>query len=147
MTEMKVGDKFPDFKLLDENGEQFDSAMLIGVRYVIYFYEGDNDEEGIRETLDFNSIYPKLMLRNVPVIGVSGDDVVSHQRFILSNGLKIKLLADTDHDLTEKVCIHGEKGVTSIINKEGMVEAIWYDTYREGHTDRVYERIRSIMKL
>lgn len=147
MTEMKVGDKFPDFKLPDENGEQFDSAMLTGVRYVVYFYEGDNDEESVRETLEFNSIYPKLMLRNIPVIGVSGDDVISHQRSILSNGLKIKLLADTDHDLTEKVCIQGEKGMISIIDKEGRVEAIWYGTYTEGRIDRVYERIRSIMKL
>ena len=39
---MEVGDKFPAFRLPDENGQTFDSAMLEGVMFVVYFYPRDN---------------------------------------------------------------------------------------------------------
>ena len=39
---MDVGDRFPDFVLKDENGEEFDSRMLEGIRHIVYFYPRDN---------------------------------------------------------------------------------------------------------
>ena len=38
---MDVGDRFPDFVLKDENGEEFDSRMLEGIRHIVYFYPPD----------------------------------------------------------------------------------------------------------
>ena len=39
---MEKGEQFPQFVLQDENGETFDSKMLEGIRYVIYFYPKDS---------------------------------------------------------------------------------------------------------
>ncbi|MFA6679483.1 MAG: peroxiredoxin [Candidatus Methanomethylophilaceae archaeon] len=148
---MERGDRFPDFKLLDENGEIFDSKMLEGVRFIMYLYSGDNDLESVIEASDFNDVYPKLILRNIPIIGVSGDDPVSHQKFIKTNGLKIKLLTDTDHEFSKKVDAWKEtEGVVSstfVINKKGTIDVVWHNVIVKGHADQVYDRVKSMMKL
>ena len=79
---MQVGDKFPDFVLTDENGDVFDSKLLNGVRYIIYFYPKDNTSGCTTEAKDFSEIADKLMIRNVPIFGVSRDSAQSHRNFI-----------------------------------------------------------------
>jgi len=148
---MEVGDRFPDFKLLDENGEVFDSRMLEGVRFITYFYSGDGDLESVAEASNFNNIYPKLIIRNIPIVGVNGDDSVSHQRFIKNNGLKIKLLTDADYTLIKKVDAWEEtQGVvrsTFVIDKKGIIDAVWHNVIVKDHAEQVYDRVKSLMKL
>lgn len=79
---MEKGERFPDFVLMDENGEEFDSKMLEGMRYVIYFYPKDSTPGCTREAVEFSAAFPQFILRNIPVIGVSKDSVKSHRNFI-----------------------------------------------------------------
>ena len=53
---MQIGDKFPDFILTDENGDVFDSKLLNGIRYIIYFYPKDNTSGCTTEAKDFSEI-------------------------------------------------------------------------------------------
>ena len=55
---MEVGERFPGFRLNDENGEEFDSASLEGVRYVIYFYSKDNTPGCTKEARSSPSCSP-----------------------------------------------------------------------------------------
>lgn len=151
---MEVGDRFPDFVLPDENGEDFDSKMLNGVRYVIYFYPKDNTSGCTKEAIGFNDIYPKLMIRNVPIIGVNADSAASHTKFREKYGLKIKLLTDKDHSLMEKIGVWGIKSAgkegiirsTFVVGKDGNIEACWYKVKVDGHVETVYETLKSLMK-
>ena len=154
---MQVGDKFPDFKLPDENENIVDSAMLNGVRYIIYFYPKDNTGGCTTEAKDFSEIADKLMIRNVPIFGVSRDSAQSHRNFIEKHGLKIKLLSDKDHELTAKVGAWGMKkmygkdveGVirsTFVVGKDGNVEAAWYAVKVKGHVQVVYDTVKSLLK-
>ena len=68
---MEVGDRFPDFVLKDENGEEFDSRMLDGVRHIVYFYPKDNTPGCTKEAVEFTAMVPKLMMRNIPIIGIA----------------------------------------------------------------------------
>ena len=61
---MDVGDRFPDFVLRDENGEEFDSRMLEGIRHIVYFYPRDNTPGCTKEAVEFTANVPKLMMRN-----------------------------------------------------------------------------------
>lgn len=147
---MEVGDKFPDFVLKDENGEEFDSRMLEGIRYVIYFYPKDSTPGCTREAVEFTANVPKLMMRNIPVIGVSKDSVKSHRNFIDKQQLKVKLLSDPEHILLEKVGAWGTKisygketvgtiRSTFIVGKDGTVEAAWHNVKVPEHADKVTE--------
>lgn len=155
---MEIGDRFPDYLLADENGEMFDSRALSGVSHVIYFYPRDNTSGCTREAVDFSGLTVNFMLRNVAVIGVSRDSPASHRKFIDKNGLKIKLLSDPDHSLTEAAGAWGKKmmygketeGVirsTFIVGKDGKVEAVWKKVKVDGHAQEVLDKVVSLSKI
>lgn len=154
---MEVGDKFPEFVLKDENGNDFNSSELNGIRYVIYFYPRDNTPGCTREAQEFTASFGSFMLRNIPIIGVSKDSVESHKKFSDKNSLKIKLLSDPDHSFIEKAGAWGEKKsygrinvgtirTTYIIGKDGTVEAVWKNVRLEGHVDKVLEKAVALSK-
>ena len=151
---MQVGDRFPDFVLPDENGEEFDSKMLSGIRYIIYFYPKDNTSGCTKEAVAFNEIYQKMMIRNIPIIGVNADSAASHTKFREKYGLKFKLLTDKDHTLMKAADVWGLKSAdkegiirsTFVIGKDGTIEACWYKVKVDGHVEAVEEKVKSLIK-
>ena len=154
---MQAGEKFPDFKLPDENGDMVDSKFLNGIRYIIYFYPKDNTSGCTTEAKDFSAIADSLMIKNVPIFGVSRDSAQSHRNFIEKQGLKIKLLTDKDHELMAKVGAWGMKkmygkdveGVirsTFIIGKDGTVEAAWHAVKVKDHVQAVSDKLKMLLK-
>ena len=154
---MEKGEQFPQFVLQDENGETFDSKMLEGIRYVIYFYPKDSTPGCPTEAVDVAAAFPQFMLRNIPIIGVSKDSVKSHRNFIDKNQLKVKLLSDPEHELMEKVGAWGTKisygketvgtiRSTFIVGKDGIVEAAWRNVKVKGHVEKVLDTALSLVK-
>ena len=136
---------------------EFDSSFLEGMRYVIYFYSKDNTPGCTKEAEEFSAMFPKLTMRNIPVIGVSKDSPESHRRFIDSKGLKVKLLSDPDHSLMEQVGAWGEKKMygkvvqgtirsTFIVGRDGIVEAAWRNVKVAGHVEKVVDKALSLSK-
>ena len=154
---MDVGDRFPDFELKDENGEIFSNRSLEGVRYIIYFYSKDGTAGCTKEALEFNERYAKLMMMNVPVIGVSKDPSESHKRFREKNGLRLKLLSDPDHTLMEKAGAWGKKmnygkeyygtiRSTFLVGKDGIIEETWKNVKVAGHADKVHGVVKMLFE-
>lgn len=154
---MDKGDTFPHFALQAENGELIDSDMLKGLRYLVFFYSKDNTPGCTKECVDFNELYPKFALRNIPIFGVSGDSVNSHQKFAEKYGFKIKLLSDKDHALAKEVGAYGEKKnygkivqgtirSTFLIGKDGRIEEAWLNVKATGHAARVFDGVLSHFK-
>lgn len=154
---MDKGDRFPEFRLADENGEILDSKMLDGVRYVIYFYPKDNTPGCTREAEEFSAAFPKFMMRNVPIFGVSKDSVESHRKFREKLGLKIKLLSDPDRKLMEEAGAWGTKvsygketqgtiRTTFIVGRDGTVEAVWRNVKVDGHVQKVLDAVTALYK-
>ena len=152
---MEAGDRFPDFVLKDENGDEFDSKSLKGKRYVIYFYPKDNTSGCTREAVAFSENINKFTDAGIPVIGVSKDSVASHRKFIDSKELKIKLLSDPDHVLLEASGAWGTKIMygkettgtirsTFIVGKDGKVEAAWKKVKVDGHVEKVLDKALSL---
>lgn len=145
---MEAGAVFPHFVLADENGETVDSAQLTGLRYVVFFYAKDRTPGCTQEAQDFTALYPKFMLRNIPIFGISGDTAASHRQFIDSCALKVKLLSDPDHVFAKQVGAWGEKQMygrtvegtirsTFLVGRDGKVEEAWTKVRVAGHADQV----------
>ncbi|MCQ2079239.1 MAG: peroxiredoxin [archaeon] len=154
---MQKGEEFPRFVLQDENGETVDSAMLRGLRYIVFFYSKDNTPGCTKEAVEFTELIVKFRLRNVLVFGVSGDSVESHRRFIDRQGLKVKLLSDPDHAFAKQVGAFGEKmnygkivqgtiRSTFLVGKDGLVEEAWCNVKAAGHAQRVLDGTLSHFK-
>lgn len=154
---MELGDQFPHFTLMDEDGQEVDSESLHGIRYVIYFYSKDGTAGCTKEALDFTANYAKFMFRNIAVFGVSKDTPDAHKRFKEKNSLKVKLLSDPEHRLMEEAGAWGTKNMygkitegairsTFIVGKDGRVEAAWRNIKVDGHADKVLEKALSLYK-
>lgn len=123
-----VGDKVPDFALLDQNGKEFAVSDYAGKRaMVIYFYPKDDTPGCTKEACSFRDSFEEFTDRNVEVIGISADSVESHLNFAKKYNLPFSLLADTENKVRN---LFGVKGnlmglipgrVTYVINKEGVV--------------------------
>lgn len=90
------------------------------------------------------------------VLGVSRDDLKSHEKFIRKlEGLPFPLLADTDsavctsYDVIKDKNMYGKmvKGIersTFLIDRDGTVAALWRKVKVDGHAQEVLEEVRKL---
>jgi peroxiredoxin Q/BCP len=82
MVELKVGDKAPDFSLLDEHGLPASLKDYLGKKVVVlYFYPKDFTSGCTAEACSFRDNYKPYQDKGAVVIGVSLDSVESHLKF------------------------------------------------------------------
>jgi peroxiredoxin Q/BCP len=95
------GSNAPDFSLPSQEGSSVSLKDYRGKWVVLYFYPKDQTPGCSREAHNFQVDQPKYAERNAVVLGVSLDSVDSHKKFCAKEGLNFKLLADTDHKVTD----------------------------------------------
>ena len=132
---LKIGQKAPDFALLDKEGNTVSLSQFFGKRVVLYFYPKDNTPGCTRQACAFAGAYKEFAERDVVVIGISRDSVASHQKFAEKYELPFILLSDPDRQAIDAYGIWQEKknygkvsmGVvraTYLIDAEGNIEAV-----------------------
>ncbi|MCD8310051.1 MAG: thioredoxin-dependent thiol peroxidase [Prevotellaceae bacterium] len=132
---MKTGDKAPELLGVNQQGEEIRLSAYKGRKVVLYFYPKDNTPGCTAEACNLRDNYGELRRAGYEVIGVSVDDVKSHQKFIAKYELPFTLIADTDKKLVEAFGVWGEKSMygrkymgtlrtTFILDEEGKVERI-----------------------
>jgi thioredoxin-dependent peroxiredoxin len=95
------GSDAPDFSLPSQEGSPVSLKDYRGKWVVLYFYPKDQTPGCSREAHNFQVDQPKYAERNAVVLGVSLDSVDSHKKFCAKEGLNFKLLADTNHKVTD----------------------------------------------
>ena len=144
---LKAGDKAPAFKLASEQGD-VKSSDLKGKRYVLYFYPTDDTPGCTKEACSFRDNLPKFTKADVPIYGVSPQDIASKKKFATKYSLNFPLLADPDHAVAEAFGAWGEKmnygkkymGIlrsTFVVGADGKIEHIWPKVKPEGHAEEV----------
>jgi len=96
-----VGSDAPDFTLPSQEGSSVSLKDYRGKWIVLYFYPKDQTPGCSREAHNFEVDQPKYAAHNAVVLGVSVDSVDSHKKFCAKEGLNFKLLADTEHKVTD----------------------------------------------
>lgn len=153
--ELKIGDNAPEFCLKGAQEKEFCLSDFKGSWVVLYFYPKDNTSGCTREAVDFTEKISELQEENAVVLGVSPDNVKSHERFIEKHGLKITLLSDPDHEVLKRYGVWQKKkmygreymGVvrtTFLINPDGKIAHIWRKVKVKGHAEMVLETIKAL---
>ena len=106
---LNVGDKAPDFTLLDKNGQTISLSDFLGKRVVLYFYPKDNTPGCTRQACAFAGLYKEFENKGVQVIGISKDSVTSHQKFAEKYNLPFILLSDPEKTAIEGYGVWQEK--------------------------------------
>jgi peroxiredoxin Q/BCP len=106
---LKIGDKMPDFEVVDQDGNAVSSKDLIGKKAIIYFYPKDNTSGCTAEACSLRDNYESLQAKGYNVVGVSKDSAASHRKFADKYELPFTLLADTSTQMLQTFGAWGEK--------------------------------------
>jgi peroxiredoxin Q/BCP len=152
LTELRVGDRAPDFSLLDERGLPVSLKDYLGSKVVVlYFYPKDFTPGCTAEACSFRDNYKPYQDRGAVVIGVSVDSVESHSKFSEKYDLPFTILSDSSKDVARAYGVLGIGGflarrVTFIINKEGKITHIFSKVDVKQHNEEVLKALEELRK-
>jgi thioredoxin-dependent peroxiredoxin len=128
-----------------------------GQAVVLYFYPKDNTPGCTTEAMQFRDRHKDFVKAGALVIGVSRDNMTSHEKFRQNLELPFELIADTE----EKLChmfgvvknkiMYGKKvkGIersTFLIDGAGVLRAEWRGIKVAGHVDEVLKAVKLLKK-
>jgi peroxiredoxin Q/BCP len=146
------GTPAPDFELESDSGETVKLSDFRGRPVVLYFYPKDDTPGCTTEACEFRDAYDVFRERGAEVLGVSPDDVKSHEKFKQKHSLPFTLLADPSHEVAEAYGVWGEKkfagktymGInrsTFVIDREGQIARAMRGIKPAGHATEVLDAL------
>lgn len=96
-----VGQPAPEFELPDQDGQLHSLEDYRDKWVVLYFYPKDQTPGCTTEACAFRDNIFAYRDADAQILGVSFDDIESHQEFVEEYGLPFPLLADTEGDAAE----------------------------------------------
>src|SRR5213083_1602632 len=152
---LAVGETAPDFALRSDDGRRMSLKDFRGKKVVLYFYPKDDTPGCTKEACSFRDANHLMQKRGIVVLGVSTDDVPSHQKFAEKYGLPFPLLSDTDTSVSQLYGVYGEKNMygkkymgvnreTFLIDKDGIVRKAWHKVKPEEHANEVLETVDAL---
>jgi len=153
--ELKPGDKAPLFKLASDGGGTVSLSGLKGKPFVLYFYPKDDTSGCTKEALDFTKNGRKFDALGIVVIGVSKDNITSHDKFITKHKLKLILASDPETKTAQAYGVWVEKSMygrkymgmeraTFLVDAIGKIREIWRKVKVPGHAEAVLAAAKSL---
>jgi len=147
---LQEGTLAPDFTLTTDGGGEVSLSDLRGKKVVLYFYPKDNTPGCTTEACNFRDDYSELIAAGAVVLGVSPDNVKSHDKFKLKYDLPFALLSDPDHQVADMYGAWGEKKMfgktymgilrsTFIIDEEAKIVKVFSKVKPKNHSQEVLE--------
>ena len=145
---LKIGDRMPDFEVVDQDGNKVSSKDFIGKKTVVYFYPKDNTSGCTAEACSIRDNYETLIAKGYNVVGVSKDSVASHKKFIEKYQLPFTLLSDTSTQMLQAFGAWGEKKMygktvlgtirrTFLFDEDGILERIIEKVDTKNHAEQI----------
>ena len=143
-----VGEKAPEFTLLDKNNVEVSLSDFVGRKVVLYFYPKDDTPGCTKEAIGFSDHLAAFESKNTLVLGVSKDSVKSHEKFCAKHDLKHNLLSDPDCKMIEDYDAWKEKSMygktymgiqrsTVLLDENAVVLKHWPKVKVPGHVEDV----------
>jgi len=153
--ELKIGNKAPNFTFEIAEGKQVSLKDYAGKFIVLYFYPKDNTPGCTIEANDFNRLLPEFVKLGTEVIGVSRDDLKSHDKFRSKYDLNFSLGSDASGDTCNQYGTWVQKSFlgkkymginrsTFLIDKKGKIAKIWNDVSVRNHAQDVLSAIKEL---
>ena len=144
-----------DFTLPATGGAPFTLTAARGKLLVIYFYPKDNTPGCTTESQQFRDLYADFRKAGCEVVGISRDDIKSHENFKARFTLPFALLSDEE----EAVCelfgviklknmygkqVRGIERSTFVLDGHGVLRREWRGVKADGHAQEVLAFVQSL---
>jgi len=122
----QVGEQAPDFELPGTDGP-FKLSDHRGERVVLLFYPGDNTPVCTKQFCSYRDRADDFASLEATVVGISSQDLASHEEFTAKHGLNVPLLADVDKRVAKAYSAFspglGTKRAVIVIDEQGIVRS------------------------
>jgi peroxiredoxin Q/BCP len=147
------GSEAPDFTLKSQEGKPVSLHDYRGKWVVLYFYPKDMTQGCTIEAHGFQRDLSQYEQKKAVILGVSVDNVESHQQFCAKDGLTFKLLADTDKEVSGKYGSVRQMGQmtlsarnTFLIDPKGVVRKTYIGVKPQTHSEEVLAALSDMQK-
>ena len=148
----QVGDKAPEFELLNQDGETVKSSDFAGQTVVLYFYPKANTPGCTTQACGIRDRSGEYEEAGAVVLGVSPDQPKELRKFADKYDLPFTLLSDPDHSLAEAYEVWVEKNrygrtyfgnerTTFVIDGEGKIARVFPKVSPKTHDEVVLEAL------
>jgi thioredoxin-dependent peroxiredoxin len=148
-----VGTVAPNFTLNSQEGKPVTLNEYRGKWVVLYFYPKDFTSGCTTEAHNFQRDLAQYEAKNAVILGVSVDTTDSHQKFCTKEGLNFKLLADTDHKVSDEYGSIMNLGVTKLsarhtflLNPQGVIVKEYMDVKPATHSEEVLAALTELQQ-
>ena len=148
MTQLKPGDKAPDFTAKDEQGNTISLSDYKGKKLVLFFYPKANTPGCTAEACNLSDNYEMFQAKGYDILGVSADSQRKQSNFKKKFNFPYPLLADEDKTVIETFGVWGPKkfmgreydGIhrtTFVIDEKGVIEDVITKVKTKEHTNQI----------
>ena len=148
MTQLKAGDKAPNFSAKDEQGNTISLGDYKGKKLVVFFYPKASTPGCTVEACNLNDNFDRFQKQGYEILGVSADSAKRQSNFKKKYGFQYPLLADEDKAVIEAFGVWGPKkfmgrtfdGIhrtTFVIDENGVIEDVITKVKTKNHTDQI----------
>lgn len=150
MTTLKEGDKAPDFKAEDQDGNIVQLSDFKGKKLVLFFYPKASTPGCTAEACNLRDNWERFQEKGYAVLGVSADSKKRQSNFKNKYEFPFPLLADEDKEVINAYGVWGPKkfmgkeydGIhrtTFIIDEQGKIEEVIKKVKTKEHTAQILE--------
>jgi peroxiredoxin Q/BCP len=144
------GSAAPAFKLQDQAGKWHTLDQYKGKWVVLYFYPKDFTGGCTTQACELRDNIFAFRKADAVILGVSVDDVASHEKFAKEHSLPFDILADPTREASGKYGVLATYGgaqlasrQTFLIGPDGKIVKHWSKVDPKGHSDMVLAEIKA----
>jgi|SRR5579863_7648027 len=146
-----VGTPAPGFTLQSQEGKTVSLKDFQGQWVVLYFYPKDMTQGCTIEAHNFQRDLDQYTAKKAAIVGVSADNVDSHQQFCTKESLSFKLLADPGKEVIASYGSLAANGAvaarnTFLIDPKGVVRKVYLKVSPNPHSQEVLANLTELQK-
>lgn len=157
MGKIKIGDTVPDFTAATTGNKTIKLSDYRGKNIILYFYPKDNTPGCIKEGQAFRDHYNQFVELNTEILGVSRDNLKSHENFKRKQEFPFDLISDTNGELCQLFDVIKMKNMfgkkvkgiersTFLIDQEDKLVQEWRKVKVKEHVDEVLQAVTALVE-
>lgn len=142
---LKIGDPAPQFTAKTTQGDTVKLSDYFGKKLVLYFYPMDDTPGCTKQACSLRDHHQEIQAKDAAILGVSTQDIASHQRFTEKYQLNFPLVADTDGAVSRAYGAIGESGglLGTAMSLMGVANRITFIIDESGHIAHIIDKPNS----